>query len=287
MSASHAFTSSEADQELRVSYDAVEQKGHIFPVLHSPNDRGYSFSSPNIWLVKVNLLNASRFMNDHEKPTALTVPTTAGQHMSELRSFKDRDDNNEEEYTSAKSGFDSEEKINSNGIRHPFSWVTSRSSSRKPHPYKYVETEDPKAQEKLSSSRSWVDIGGASGSDTAVCMSKFGDAENGERGQTKGAMEQEQPVIGKVKLTRNYHLDGFIVPASDPKPSVLQRSFSTDFLPLFSGIERDLDKALRKTRVSSLHRMIQMTPDSSKGKDELWGIFRSLDGAYLKYDPRT
>lgn len=74
----------------------------------------------------------------------------------------------------------------------------------------------------------------------------------------------------------------FTVPKA--KPPMLQKSFSTDILPLFSGRDLDLDKVIHRSRLSSLQRIVQLVPDRDKKRDELWGVFRSLDGAFLKYD---
>lgn len=79
-------------------------------------------------------------------------------------------------------------------------------------------------------------------------------------------------------------IDEFAITFPKMKPPVLQKSFSTDILPSFSGRELDLDKVIHRSRFSSLQRMVQLVPDRSKKRDELWGVFRNLDGAFLKYD---
>ncbi len=66
------------------------------------------------------------------------------------------------------------------------------------------------------------------------------------------------------------------------KPKILQKSFSSDILPSISGLERDLDRALHKSRIASVQKIAQLGPESSKRKDELWSTFRSLDSAFSK-----
>ena len=220
-------------------------------------------------------------MISRQKPAALSAPTTASEPI-----FGNSGEKNDGEYIDGASlATDTstsaiDDRLKPNGFRRSLSWVASRSPSRKP---RYIETDSHKSQEDVTSLRSPTEASKISSIASAVYMSKPGQPENERFGQTKVAIEPDQSSLSKATMNRNSRLDESVISAPSSKPSVLQRSFSTDILPLFSGFERDLDKALRKTRVSSLHRMVQMAPDNNRRKDDLWGIFRNLEGAYLKY----
>ena len=182
----------------------------------------------------------------------------------------------------AVSGSTAQEKPKINGFRRSLSWVASKSPLRGSHPYlcadAYVDTIKDKPLSRRSSMETTRDT-----SALVLGESKCGKVENEILHPREILVEHDYSMTSKPAIANSYPSDEYAVPVSNSKPPVLQKSFSTDILPLFSGRERDLDKAIHRSRLSSLQRMVQLVPDRNRKRDELSGVFRNLDGAFLKY----
>ena len=75
-------------------------------------------------------------------------------------------------------------------------------------------------------------------------------------------------------------------PKRQSTPS-LPKSFSTDKLPIHRPDQPSPNRAAPVPRLLSSERMARSGPAIPKKKDELWGVFRSLDGDFSKFASKT
>ena len=202
--------------------------------------------------------------------------------------FKEDKDNNkatkeDTSLLSARSGSAAHERPKVNGSRPLLSSVAPNLNSHGQRSHICADAYDDTKQKRSLNKRSSMETVETSSSAIINCRSKSGKAGNNELPPKDITARYGYWMNRKSAITKNSPIDQCAVPITDLNPPVLQKSFSTDILPLFSGRERDLDRAIHRGRVSSLQRMVQLVPDRNRKKDELWGVFRNLDGVFLKY----
>ncbi len=98
----------------------------------------------------------------------------------------------------------------------------------------------------------------------------------------KTAEASSDPPRGRKPVIANGEIPATYKPQRPPVPS-LPKSFSTDRLPIFRATQVPQSRAAPVPRLVSSDQTASTGSILPKKKDELWTVFRTLDGEYVKF----
>ena len=157
------------------------------------------------------------------------------------------------------------------------SWI---GTSRSPSP-------SPKKKHSRVQKVATPDAEGGHGQSWPFSPSKTEEALVNGSAQTQiSGVTRKNSLLGKKNrrpLSSLLSRDSFVEAPSVPP---IPKSFSTDRLPILKQKRSNLSEAPAVPRSTSYERLQGAGLESPRKKDELWGVFRNLDGEYSKFQSR-